>query len=425
MGVADAGGRHRGHTPRRNLGFGLAVLIIGSMIAPVAVPTGTKTGLNFTVLALPVLSALWALGAAYRRDWSVLSLRPVVPLLALLAAALLSLAAVNQPWVYVAPLAPLRAQLGGLSVFLLSGALFIIAADELQDVRWLEVLVGLFLFLGATYIVGRLAWPVGDYVRHLFQRGASGSLFWTWLVALAFGQAAFNRRLNVFLRLVLGALVLATLYTALAQGRDWVSGWLPPLVAIATILWLGAPRLGGAVTAAAFVSVGLYTPRLLALVYSADNQYSLMTRLAAWRVLAKIVLASPALGFGPANYYHLTPLFPILRWYVHFSSHNNYVDLLAQTGFIGFACFVWFVWEVARTGWELRGRVPVGFPHAYVLGALGGLAGTLVAGMLCDWILPFVYNITLDGLRASIFGWLFLGGLLALRRTVPDGGRCD
>ena len=39
--------------------------------------------------------------------------------------------------------------------------------------------------------------------------------------------------------------------------------------------------------------------------------------------------------------------------------------------------------------------------------------------MLCDWLLPFVYNITLNGLRASTFGWLFLGGLLALQPIPP------
>lgn len=416
--VRDARRRRWRWNPRSLLPWGLVLLILGSLIAPVAIPTGTKTALNFTVLALPVLVALWVLTAAYRRDWIVLSLRPVPPLLALVAAALLSFAAVNQPWVYVAPLAPLRAQLGGLSVFVLSAALFIMAADELQNVRWLQVLSGVFLFMGGAYIIGRLTPSVGERVLPFFQDGATaGSLFWTWLAALACGQAAFNRHLNVLVRVALGALVLATLYVGLMQARDWVSGWLPPLVAVVTTLCVGAPRLGAALTVVAGGVGTIYVPRVIAFVLTADNQYSLTTRLAAWRVLAKIVQASPALGFGPANYYHVTPLFPILGWYVHFSSHNTYVDLLAQTGLIGLGCFTWFVWEVARTGWELRRRFPSGFAHAYVIGALGGLGGTLAAGMLCDWVLPFVYNITLEGLRASILGWLFLGGLLALQRT--------
>jgi hypothetical protein len=53
-----------------------------------------------------------------------------------------------------------------------------------------------------------------------------------------------------------------------------------------------------------------------------------------------------------------------------------------------------------------------------VYGALGGLVATLVAGMLGDWIIPFFYNITLGGFRASILGWLFLGGLVFLEQTM-------
>lgn len=407
----------------RVLRAGLALLIIGNLLVPVAIPTGTQTPLNFTVLALPVLTGLWALQAAYRRDWTVLGTRPGPPLLALTVAALLSFAVVNQPLVFIAPLAPLRAQLGGLGVFVLSAGLFFVAADELRDVRWLQVVTWLFLALSAVYIAGRLTVPGATLALPLFQEGAAGSLFWTWSVALAFGQAAFNRHLNVLVRLALGVFVLAVLYVALTQGRDWVSGWLPPLVVAATIVWIGAPRLGAAITVVACTVAASYAPRVIAMVLGADNAYSLTTRLAAWDVLARMILASPALGFGPANYYHVTPLFPILGWYVHFSSHNTYVDLLAQTGVIGLGCFLWFVWEVARTGWSLRRQVPPGFAYGYVVGALGGLAGTLAAGMLCDWILPFVYNITLDGLRASTLGWLFLGGLLALRRAVPMAAR--
>ena len=40
----------------------------------------------------------------------------------------------------------------------------------------------------------------------------------------------------------------------------------------------------------------------------------------------------------------------------------------------------------------------------------------LVAGMLGDWLLPFVYNVGTNGYRASIIGWVFLGGLLAIHQ---------
>lgn len=401
--------------------FGLAVLIVGSLIAPVALSTGSRTDLNFTLLWVPILMGLWLPTLLRRHGTRVFSARPIPPLVAFIATALLSFAVANQPWVFVAPTAPLGAQLGGLSVFVFSAGVFLMAADQLRNPRWLAILTWLFLGVSCLYLATQLVPGLEPLASLRLQRGANGSLFWTWLVALAFGQAAFNRRMNVFLRLALAGLVLAVFFVTLTRARDWLSCWVPPLVAVVATLWAGAPRLALPVTITAGAAAALKIPTVLAVVMSPGNQYSLMTRLEAWRVLAKIVRASPALGLGPANYYHATPLFPILGYYVRFSSHNTYVDIITQTGLIGFGCFAWFIWELGRLGWALRRRAPSGFASAYVHGAIGGLAGTLAAGMLGDWVLPFVYNVTLNGVRASVLGWLFLGGLVAIEETTRKG----
>jgi O-antigen ligase len=131
-----------------------------------------------------------------------------------------------------------------------------------------------------------------------------------------------------------------------------------------------------------------------------------------------MVRVNPLLGLGPANYYSYAPGFPILGFSVRFSSHNNYIDLIAQTGYLGLACFVWFATAMGVLCRRIIRRVPSGFAKAYAYGALGGLAGTLVSGMLGDWFLPFVYNVGIDGLGASLFAWLFMGGLVALGRLV-------
>jgi hypothetical protein len=110
---------------------------------------------------------------------------------------------------------------------------------------------------------------------------------------------------------------------------------------------------------------------------------------------------------------------------VQFNSHNQYVDLIAQTGLLGLVCFLWFAAAVGIVGWRLRKQVPAGFAQAYVYGALGGLVGTLAAGMLGDWVLPFFYNIGLSGFRASVLGWLFLGGLVALEQMASQSEAGD
>jgi len=145
-----------------------------------------------------------------------------------------------------------------------------------------------------------------------------------------------------------------------------------------------------------------------------DNEYSLSTRLEAWQILWQIIRLSPILGVGPANYYSYTTLFSISGYSVSFNSHNNYVDIVAQTGLLGLACFGWFAFEAGRLIWRLRDRMPEGFPRAYIYGTIGGLAGTLVSGMLGDWFLPFVYNVGLEGFRASGLAWMFLGAAVAL-----------
>jgi O-antigen ligase len=238
-------------------------------------------------------------------------------------------------------------------------------------------------------------------------------MFWLWPVALALSQALFNRTLHILSRLLLGLLVLLILYVALVQNFDWKSGYLPAIVAVAAILALRSWRIG-----LFLVLVGPAAMLYLSSRAIATDEYSYSTRLDAWLIVLNMVKASPLLGFGPANYYWYVLLVPIRGWYSRFSSHNQYVDLVAQTGLLGLACFFWFAFEVALLGWRLRKAAPSGFAQAYVVGVLGGLAGMLASGMLVDWFLPFAYNIGLNGYRGSMLAWLFLGGLVSIERSV-------
>jgi hypothetical protein len=61
----------------------------------------------------------------------------------------------NLPWNYFAERVSLQAQIGGLSVFLLSAMVFL-SANLLNDLRWLQTLTWVFLAIGAHIIAGRL-----------------------------------------------------------------------------------------------------------------------------------------------------------------------------------------------------------------------------------------------------------------------------
>ena len=387
--------------------------IIITSLAGMVVPFSGPSGLTVTMVLVALLLGLWLLDMVVRqRQIRLVPSRTVWPLLSFLIIAFLSLGVGQLNWLPFALHAPLGAQLGGLSIIVLSAGTFLLVANQVHDLDWLRTITWAFLAIGALSVVVRSVLPaLGLPTRELFQQ--VGPVFYIWLVAMALSQAIFNGDLHLRWRLVLGGLVLVTLYVLFILKFGDKSGWLSAFVCIAVIIGLRSWRAGLALVPIAALSA-LYMWKGLV----STDEYSISTRFDAWLIMAEIIKVNPVLGLGFANYYWYTPLFPIRGYAVNFNSHNNYVDIVAQTGLVGLVCFLLFLWELGRLGWRLREHVPAGFAQAYVYGALGGLAGIVVAGMLGDWVLPFFYNVGLNGFRSSMLGWLFLGGLVSLEQIV-------
>lgn len=390
--------------------LGLLMLIAVSYLFRKGLQVSGGTSLNPTTLLLALLIGLWLLDMiARQRKVQLVFSRSIAALLVFCFVSLLSLLIGQLPWIRFGQHAPIAAQLIGLAITWLSAGAFLLSAHQLDDLRWLNLMTWIIVVLSGLYIGGVLLF--GDRFYSVIPPPGS-TLFYIWTVALAFSQALLNRNLRLWQRALLAGVVLATILT-LSKSYKWRSGWLPSLVTIATILLIRYPRLTPPlILGGIFVSSNLL-PQIIT-----QDQYSFDTRIiAAQIILEKIVVVNPIFGLGPANYYYYAPLFPILGYAVVFNSHNNYIDIIAQTGFLGLFCFLWFAVEIWRLGWRLRKVVPEGFNQAYVYGVLGGLVGTLFSGLLGDWFLPFVYNIGLDGLRSTVLGWLVLGGLVALGVT--------
>jgi hypothetical protein len=387
--------------------------LMGASLAGMVIPFLGPSGLNVSMILVALLLGLWILDMLVRQGETRLApSRTIWPLLSFLIVAAISFLYGQLPWLTFAAHAPLGAQLGGLSIIVLSGCTFLLAANQVHDLRWLSRLTWAFLAIGALYVLIRSVLPaLGLSTRSLFQ--PVGTVFWIWLIAIAFSQAIFNGELHLGWRLALGGLVLVTLYVLFFLKFGDKSGWLTSFVCIAAIIAARSWRAGLALVPVAVLSALYLWTGLVS-----TDEYSIATRFDAWSIMVQIIRISPLLGLGFANYYWYTPLFPIRGYAVSFNSHNNYVDIVAQTGLVGLVCFLWLLWEVGRLGWRLRNDVPTGFARAYVYGALGGLAGMVVAGMLGDWVLPFFYNVGLNGFRSSMLGWLFLGGLVSLEQMV-------
>jgi hypothetical protein len=389
--------------------LGLIVAASAGMVVPFLGPSG----LNMTMIFVALLLGLWLLNIMVRQDQIQLATsRSVLPLFSFLLVAVIAFGMGQLPWLSFALHAPLGAQLGGLAIIILSAATFMLAANQIPDLRWLSRLSWAFLAVGAVSVLVRSVLPtVGLPASSLFQ--PVGTVFYIWLVAIAFSQAIFNVELHPGWRLILGGLVLVTLYVLFVLKFEDKSGWLSSFACLAAIIGARSWRAGLALLPIAALSALLMWARLVG-----TDEYSISSRFDAWSIMAQIIRISPLLGLGFANYYWYTPLFPIRGYAVSFNSHNNYVDIVTQTGLVGLVCFLWLLWEVGRLAWRLRNDAPAGFAQAYVYGALGGLAGMVVAGMLGDWVLPFFYNLGLNGFRSSMLGWLFLGGLVSLEQMV-------
>ena len=391
--------------------LGFAFVILGGFFTQYEGPGG----FNLALIGIAFMLVVWVLDMVIkkRRIQLVVS-RTIKPVLFFVIISILSYGLGQLPWYSFARNAPVDAQTGGLAIFLLSAGAFLAMAHLVHEQIWLERLTWLFIILGGLFIAGQYLGGYGGYITHWYHQNAvSGSMFWTWLVALAFGQALINNRLHIGWRLALWGLVALTMYYAFFINSGWKSGYLPPIAAIGAIIGIRYWRF------TRYGLVFLVIPVwILAMQAISTDQYSYSTRLDAWLVVVEIAKASPILGLGFANYYWYAPLFPIRGYYIRFNSHSQYVDLFAQTGILGLIGYFWFFWEVTRLGLWLRERVPEGFAKGYVYGALGGIAGTIIAGLLVDWVLPFVYNIGMNGFRASVLPWIFLGGLVSIEQML-------
>lgn len=397
---------------RPHYGFYL-LSVIGALI-PLSVERRFPEGVSPTLLVAALTIVGWLSFVVSRPAGSRCYMSPPArPAILLMLGALVSLAFGQYPW-FPVPAAPLRAQLGALGLFLFSGGAFLAAQDLLRLRRSLRHLTRIFLLAAAARLLLLLP-PLQEMLPlDALASGTIGSVFWVWLVSVALSQALQNSELSAGWRLMLLLLLAGVAYFTFFEWREWASGWLPAAVAAITVLALARPRLT-LMLATVMIPFGVWSfDSMWSAVWSGEQAYSYVTRVEALRTLANLGAASPLFGLGPANYYHYTPVFPLLGWYVHFSSHNNYVDIFLQTGALGLFAFLWFAASMGRVTLALQKRLTDGFDRAYMLGAAGGLAGTLTAAALGDWVIPFAYNVGVRGFAVSILAWIFLGGAAAI-----------
>jgi O-antigen ligase len=395
--------------------LGLLLLIPVSFYLKFEVSTGTNITLNGTILLTTSLIGLWFIRKIGQERALQLTPSPAnLPAILLLVVSIISLIIGNSGLVLQAQdAASLPAQLGGWLLLALPIGVMLLVNNVITDLPWLKLILYSFILIGAIYFIG----VQFEFSRNLFNRiydGRSiGPIFRIWLVSLSLGQAIWNKELSSFLRLLFALVALLVIRVGWIN-YDWIVGWTTPLFAMFVVIWLRSWRWGLAVTLAGVAFYVVRSNVLVSQLWDSTQQYSTVSRTWTWPIMWELIKFNPITGLGPANYYYYTSLYSIVGWYVRFNSHNNYIDIVAQYGFLGLAAFGWLVAVISRVGWRLRLSITDGFSLGYVNGALAGLAATLVSGVMADWFLPFLYNIGMPGFRSAVFAWLFLGGLIAM-----------
>jgi O-antigen ligase len=153
-------------------------------------------------------------------------------------------------------------------------------------------------------------------------------------------------------------------------------------------------------------------------VFVSENDESGGTRMAAWEVNRRVTGKHLIFGTGPAGYadYYMS-YYPKDAM----ATHNNIIDILAQTGIIGLGLCLWFFFRLAWLGYNLclrlRGRRD--FVEALANAAFAGTVGCIVMMIFGDWLFPFTYTQTIAGFDYVVYSWLFMGAILVIDRLTP------
>ncbi|MBK9053838.1 MAG: O-antigen ligase family protein [Chloroflexi bacterium] len=396
----------------------LAVLLLGGLFNFFSLPTGTESKLVLSLVMAAGLCGLWFLDMLLVEKRFRLKPSPVnKPILTFIAVGIISFFwsfLMEDPLVYRYGSFTI-VQIATLFVNSLLPFMIIYVINKIQDIKWLKQMTWILLGIGV------FAWFSSEFnlpTIRMVENGMRG-VFITWVGSLAYGQALFNEKLTPGKRGALLLLLGMWVFWALIQHRIWLSGWVPLGVACLVLTLARSRQLFFVMGFIGLLYVGINYQYFYEEVVVANLDEGGGERLEIWRLNLQHVVDHPLFGMGPAGYalYNMTYHPQDAR-----STHNNYFDILAQSGVIGLACFIWMIATFFRLGNHLRRQLTGqrNFEEAFANAVLAGLVGALVAMTLGDWVLPFAYNQTISGFDNAVFTWVFIGGLMALYHIVES-----
>ncbi len=386
----------------------LAILATAAF-TPIALPTGTGSTLVDSLLVTVMFAALWVLYMLLTRRNELMPSPVNAPFFAFAGLTLWSIGwstAFRDALVWAPRTFVIVQTASGVVNIMLPGAALLVN-NFIHEVRWLKWLTGIMLFAGVVGLIPRYTSYSPPFIN-------VDGLFNMWVMTLACALALFAATLGPWGRAALLALTGAYVVWGLILHISWLAGWLPGMFALGLLVWMRSKKLT-VVMAIVVLAIVAYKWDFVSQALESEDSESGGTRLAAWAANWSITKDHLLFGTGPAGYaaYYMSYFAESAM-----ATHSNYVDMLAQNGFVGFAAvlamFFQFAWTSHKVRQRVRGRGD--FVEALANAAFAGTMACILAMGFGDWLFPFAYTQTIAGFDYVVYSWLFMGTTLVLER---------
>jgi hypothetical protein len=397
----------------RNMQFTPVVILLAACFVPFSLPTGTESRLVFSLVFTSVFVGLWLVMMFFEKR---LKLQPSPINLPLLVFALVVVVSFvwsivfRDPMVYTWRSFVFVQLASTLVMVMLPGAL-LLSNNHINDLKIPKLMVAI-LFVGS--VMGLL----NHYYRIPLPINSRG-LFGTWIVAFSVSLVLNHRGIPTWGKTLLLGQAAAWFIWGFILNIGWLAGWLPIFVALGVVFYLKSKKLL-LFFATILVVVVLSNPTYYwGQVFEAEKESSGDTRLAAWQVNWRVTSKHWLFGTGPGGYaaYYMT-YFP----FEGVATHNNYLDILAQTGTVGFTffiiLFITLIWMGFRVVHRTKGRGDL--TESFASAALAGTLACILIMGFGDWLFPFAYTQSIMGYDYAVYNFLFMAFIPILDRLTQN-----
>ncbi|KPL81046.1 hypothetical protein ADN00_00475 [Ornatilinea apprima] len=406
----------------QNLQFSPIILLISGGVIPLYVSTGTASVVVDSLLLVVMISGLWILRSIVLEKRIQVEKKPYnIPLFAYMTIVAISLVwgtLFRDPTV-ITWSSFFKVQLAATTVMIMLPVTFLISSNLIRETWILKamaiimIIMGCYGYLYEIRFTHRLIWVFFNRTGLMV---SNQGLFTMWVVVICVAWAFFDRGLKPYFKLGLLALAGVWIRYRFLINISWVTGWLPALTALGVLIWMRSKKLFLLLVLAILI-VGLIKIDFIKEALAQEQTESGYTRLDAWAASLTLTKEHFLFGTGPGGYaaYYMT-YFPDQAM----ATHNNYLDILAQTGIFGLISFVSFFAVVAFEGFKLCRRLKGkgDFLEALTNAVFAGTIGCIIAMGLGDWMVPFPYTQGIAAFDYIQYSWIFLGTIFAIKWIV-------